>query len=195
MSTIVLSGITLGTVLPYLFNLSGVLIGDAGVNHYAEVHTTALNSYCHTVGMPIFIYVTLLWFPVIFNDNYNYKLYTDIQRLLYTTYITHYISIDYTIGAAVGVVYAVPLYYADHMIKNIFDLVQDTNDYKVQRSFNDTFNYIRVHVFVYGFSIAFAAMVFQEVFGHWLSGDPQSRLESVPNAILYAIYYSISHIF
>ena len=195
MSTIVLSGITLGTVLPYLFNLSGVLIGDAGVNHYAEVHTTALNSYCHSMGMPIFIYGTLLWFPVIFNDNYNYKLYTDIQRLLYTTYITHYISIDYTIGTAVGVVYAVPLYYAYHMIKNIFDLVQDTNDYKVQRSFNDTFNYIRVHVFVYGFSIAFAAMVFQEVFGHWLSGDPQSRLESVPNAILYAIYYSISHIF
>jgi hypothetical protein len=43
--------------------------------------------------------------------------------------------------------------------------------------------------------IAVIALTLQEVLGHWLSGDPQSRVEAIPNAILYAMYYSVSHIF
>ena len=33
----------------------------------------------------------------------------------------------------------------------------------------------------------------EEIIGHWLSTDIGSRFEAVPNAILYAIYFSASH--
>ena len=37
-------------------------------------------------------------------------------------------------------------------------------------------------------------IIFQEVIGHTIGGDDQSRLEAIPNAIVYAMHYSISHI-
>ena len=36
-------------------------------------------------------------------------------------------------------------------------------------------------------------MYLQEVFGHYIGGDAPSRVEAIPNAILYAPFYSISH--
>ena len=47
---------------------------------------------------------------------------------------------------------------------------------------------------LYGFSVATLALTIQEVFGHWLCGDPPSRIEAIPNAIWHAGYYSIWHL-
>ena len=111
MSSVIASGITAGIAIPNVLYYSGVLIGNRGVAYYAEVHTTALNSYCHTIGMPFFIYGTLLWLPMLVNTD-NYKIYLDIQQFFYSAYMTHYILIDATIGLTTSIVYAVPLYYA-----------------------------------------------------------------------------------
>ena len=55
-------------------------------------------------------------------------------------------------------------------------------------------NYNRKHLFMYGFSISFLALLFQEIVGHYYGGDELSRFEAIPNAIIYAMYFSFSHI-
>ena len=42
-----------------------------------------------------------------------------------------------------------------------------------------------------GLKTSFYALFFQEVIGHTLGGDEQSRFEAVPNAIIYAMHYVI----
>ena len=53
----------------------------------------------------------------------------------------------------------------------------------------------RYRMLIKGFLISFSALSFQEYFGHYLGGDIASRGESVPNAIMYAMYFSVYHIF
>ncbi len=38
------------------------------------------------------------------------------------------------------------------------------------------------------------SLVIQESIGHYIGGDPPSRPEAVPNAIVYACYYSVNHL-
>ena len=185
---VIVSGVSTGVVLPTILSLSGVNIGRRGIDYYAEVHTKPLNSYSHTIGMPFTIYGMLLWIPMIFNRSYTD--YKKIQQFLYIFYMTHYILIDSTIGGTVAVVYAAPVYYANLQTERIFKTI--TYDNPENKSIHD---YFRLTFLVKGLMISTAALLFQEGFGHWLSGDPMSRLEGVPNAILYAMYYSVSHLF
>ena len=46
----------------------------------------------------------------------------------------------------------------------------------------------------HGLSTSFYALFFQEIIGHTIGGDDQSRLEAIPNAIVYAMHYSVSHL-
>ena len=87
--------------------------------------------------------------------------------------------------------YAIPTYYANKKIEDTFSNVGHPNNANAR----DVFFYFRINTAVYGFMIAAISLIIQEVFGHWLSGDPLSRLEAIPNAILYAGYFSISHMF
>ena len=185
---VIVSGVSTGVILPTILSLSGVNIGGRGIDYYAEVHTKPLNSYCHTLGMPFTIYGMLLWIPMILDRSYTD--YKKIQQFLYIFYMTHYILIDYTIGGTVAAVYAVPVYYANLQTERLFKSI--TYDNPQHKSIHD---YFRLTFFVKGLMISAAALLFQEGFGHWLSGDPASRLEGVPNAILYAMYYSVSHLF
>ena len=105
-------------------------------------------------------------------------------------YMTHYISMDWKIGFITSLVYSIPLYYAERKIKNTFGFTRNKSVNVIRE-----YNYLRILVFVEGLMISVSALVFQEIIGHWLSGDPWSRAEAVPNAIMYAIYYSVSHIF
>jgi len=43
---------------------------------------------------------------------------------------------------------------------------------------------------MFGMGFSTTALVIQEVVGHKMGGDPPSRIEGIPNAILYAIYFS-----
>ena len=56
------------------------------------------------------------------------------------------------------------------------------------------YNYDNTFLFRKGLKIMTIALIFQEIFGHYLGGDPPSRMEAIPNAILYAMYYSVSHL-
>ena len=86
--------------------------------------------------------------------------------------MTHYLSIDFIIG--LGCV----IYY-----------------YPVVRLANIAYREEIKHPFIRGIIISFISLGIQEVFGHYLSGDPPSRGEAIPNAIMYAMYYSVSHLF
>ena len=165
-----LLGIITGIAIPYLLNSYGMLIGYEGVQYYAEVHTTFLNSIIHTMFMPFTTYGILLWAPRVIT--YDYNLGIKIQHFLYSAYMTHYLLINPFIGALTSILYYYPLFYAKLDYKN-----------KV------------MYPFTSGLFISTIALAIQEVFGHWLSGDPPSRIEAVPNAILYAMYYSVSHLF
>mgnify|MGYP001279228787 CR=1 FL=1 len=46
-----------------------VKVANEGVNYYGEVHTSTLNRYIHTVGMPFTIYGMTQWIPALFNLN------------------------------------------------------------------------------------------------------------------------------
>lgn len=181
-------GIYLGIFLPKLLHTNGFLIGNAGVDYYAEVHTTQLNSYCHTLGMPFTIYGILLWLPMLFK--LHWKRYIDIQKILYYMYMTHYIIMDVKIGLLIAFIYWYPLQYSIKKIEYTFQHIKN----KSIKCVNE-YGYLRLVVFIEGFMISMIALLLQEVIGHWLSGDPQSRIEAIPNAIIYAIYYSVYHIF
>ena len=80
--------------------------------------------------------------------------------------MTHYILINKYIGLLTSIYYYIPLYLSRNQLG-----------------------------FKKGILISTTALTIQELFGHWLSGDDPSRLEAIPNAIIYAIYFSVSHFF
>lgn len=169
--SILLLGISIGIFLPYILSSNDILIGIDAVNYYGEVHTSYLNSMVHTIFMPFTIYGMLLWIPKVFNLNINNSI--KLQNLLYTFYMTHYFILNYKIGLLTSLYYYIPLYYASK---------------KYLLEYN---NYVPIK----GFFISFMSLTIQEVFGHWLGGDNPSRVEAIPNAILYAMYYSVHHLF
>ena len=189
MSGVIVKGMSTGIIVPHILSLCGAAIGQSGVDYYAEIHTKPLNSYCHTIGMPFTIYGMLLWIPVLFN--LSNRQYINIQKFLYTSYMTHYIFMDYAIGGATAVVYSVPLYYARKKMNSTFLYLENNGSDK----HSTVWEYARMHLFIKGLMVSSGALILQECLGHWLSGDQASRAEAVPNAILYAMYYSISHIF
>ena len=191
MFLVTMEGVVTGIFLPFMFSLFGARVGRDGVDYYGEIHTTSLNSYCHSLGMPFVVYGIFTGLPMFFNSNYDYHHYINIQRFLHVAYTTHYLTIDWKIGALTGMVYAIPTYYANKKIEDTFSNVGHPNNANAR----DVFFYFRINTAVYGFMIAVISLIIQEVFGHWLSGDPQSRLEAIPNAIMYAAYFSISHMF
>ena len=187
----ILLSMTLGVSLLFVLPQFGVLTGKEGVDYYAEVHTTALNSYCHTIGMPFTIYGMLLWIPML--TKRSWPKYNHIQDCLYAMYMAHYICIHPRVGFLTALVYSVPLYYAKNDVRTQFGqfdyLMLDLPVEHIKG-----YDYQRLRVFVKGVCISTIALVFQELVGHWLSGDPASRIEGIPNAIMYAMYYSVSHI-
>ena len=192
------AAIITGIILPNYLYYNGFYIGESGVDYYAEVHTTKLNSVIHTIGMPFTIYGMLLWIPVVFN--LNCRSYIAIQRFLYISYMTHYVLIDWCIGLNTAVIYYIPVYYSNKLYLSEFNEEANESDqisidkkYKISKQKNH--NSIRIYLFTYGFLVSFYVLLFQEVIGHWLSGDPPSRLEAIPNAILYAMYFSVSHFY
>ena len=119
--------------------------------------------------MPFTIYGMLLWIPQVFQlNNKNSK---KLQWFLYIMYMTHYIIINNIIGFYIALVYSIPLYFA-----------------------RLTYDKIKCNYLINGICISTSALLIQEGFGHLYSGDPPSRLEAIPNAIIYAMYFSVSHL-
>ena len=146
----------------YLMKLCNMKYDIKGVEYYAEVHTTKQNVITHVVGMPFTIYGILLWIPTLLWWWTAWK----IQLGLYLLYLGHYIRIDFQNS----------LYFT---IMYIPSLILSMTNYTSG-----------LYGFLKGFSISTASLVFQEYVGHYLGNDPPSRLEAIPNAIVYAIYFS-----
>lgn len=137
-----------------------------GLYYYAEVHQKELNIAIHIIGMPWTVYGILLWLPALFQlARWNAHI---MQVCLFIGYMTHYSRVNIDDALFASIMYAPSLYGA-------------MEHYSYVAPFQS---------FTYGFIVSFVALFLQEVLGHSLSGDPQSRLEAVPNAILYAILFS-----
>jgi len=160
-------GIFVGPTLNYI----GMGTGLDAVNYYGEVHLSKWNSLMHTVGMPFTTYGFAVSFPALFNLPNNQAKY--VQKCLLTLYFIHYLTFDPLIAIVMFFFYSFPLYFA-------------------MQTYVWTDN--KKELITYGLKTSFYALFFQEVIGHTIGGDDQSRLEAIPNAIAYAMHYSVSHI-
>ena len=157
-----------GLLIPFFLKTMGMSIGKKGVLYYSEVHKKKFNSIIHTLFMPITVYGGLLWIPALLNMEREKA--QKLQLRLYIMFMTHYITINYKIAILTSILYRIPL-------------VLSYKYYNKESSFKK------------GIITMTKALLVQEWIGHYLSGDPPSRIEAIPNAILYSIYYSISHFF
>lgn len=155
---------------PFLSGI-GMLSGQEAIDYYAEVHQSKWNSLMHTVGMPFTFYGIACWFPALFRlSNANKNV---MQECILTILFTHYMIIDFFRGFLCLLVYAYPACLALERTK---------------------YTLTDWDLFKHGFMISFCSLVFQEIVGHWLGGDDPSRLEGVPNAIFYSVFYSTHHL-
>jgi hypothetical protein len=145
-------------------------VGKEGCEYYGEVHKSKFNCYMHTLGMPFTIYGITQWLPTLFL--LSPKHCVKFIRNLFFLYLTHYLSVDWKVAALYSIIYAPVV---------IISSMQHYYGRPEQR-------------FMRGLFISTAALVFQEGLGHWWGGDKPSRLEAVPNAILYAKFFSLQHL-
>jgi hypothetical protein len=175
-----------------------MLVDMQGVNYYGEAHLTRWNAYMHTLGMPFTIYGMLLWIPALFRLNESQA--HQLQYALYFIYGGHYMVVDRFIGLLYYLFYyqVVKMGQQQYKIKYITNkknYENKTNHNQLSILRNNLNKSIYLPIFIEGFLISFLALTFQEVAGHYYGGDIPSRFEAIPNAILYAMFFSVSHIF
>ena len=162
-----------------------VLTGINGVNYYAEAHLSIWNSWIHTFCMPFTVYGMLYWIVSLFTLNNNIRKY--FIWFLYFLYGGHYLRISFY-----GALFYYLMYYnvVIYSIKNIY------NDHLLYiHKYNYNNLYIKLLLIIKGLKISFISLLIQEIIGHTIGNDIQSRPEGVINAILYAMYYSSNHFF
>lgn len=162
-SAIALFGYNLDHILDYC----NVYSNQKGVDYYAEVHTTRQNIFVHVVCMPFTIYGMLYWIPALFFCNATEALY--VQFALYLFYLAHYVKINHVTSFYFTLMYIPGVFLSMHRYTGGFD------------------------DFVFGISMSAGVLGLQEYAGHFLGGDPPSRVEGVLNAIFYAMYFSAEH--
>jgi hypothetical protein len=164
--------LTIGSLLVTpVFNLVNFTNGQAGLDYYGEVHLSSWNSWVHTIGMPFTFYGISCWFPALFG--LSNKGMNRMQKYVWYLLFMHYIYIDILRGLFCALFYIVPMI-------NAHDTVE--------------FSKSRWDLIKHGLIYSVVALVCQEYFGHYLGGDDPSRPEAVPNAIVYATYYSTYHL-
>ena len=161
-----------GLTLTPLLEPHNILVGGPGVDYYAEVHQMKWNSIMHTIGMPFTIYGFLISAPALLNLSPPNAI--RLQQSAYIFYATHYFMISPKISIVFCAYYGVPWVFAI-------------------RRYNH--NPMKSSLIKSGLITSFIALLFQEVVGHYMGGDNPSRLEGIPNAMLYALYYSVCHWF
>jgi uncharacterized membrane protein YGL010W len=166
-----LISVFLGSNMDYFMKKANILTLQEGVDHYEEAHYSKWNCYMHTIGMPFTVYGLALFLPALFKLTYKKAIIFRTSVLLF--YLAHYVYIDLYIGFLTYILFSLAAIRANYT-------------YNEKR---------RYWMLMKGFLISFSALSFQEYFGHYLGGDIASRAESVPNAIMYAMYFSVYHIF
>ena len=193
--------------LPVLSTLLGIIshnyirnymiTGIDGVDYYGEAHLTRWNAWMHTIGMPFTIYGMVLWIPSLLRLNPN--LASRLMMAMYFFYGGHYLRINIFMTAIYFLMYYLPLvwgikYYSNTYNHNIVGNKKkndDVNTLTLVKRRNKTLNSLLIR----GLGISTTALLFQEIAGHYYGGDIPSRWEAIPNAILYAKYFSVHHLF
>jgi hypothetical protein len=163
-----------GLLVTPTLNMFGVMSGQSAVDYYGEIHLSTWNSLIHTAFMPFTYMGVNLAVPAFFNLASSDTLL--LQVYIFGIYVVHYMTINPFIGFFVGMWYTYPVLKA-------YDIYESTPK-KVRRN-----------LVWKGLALTFGALAIQEIFGHWISGDDPSRSEGVINAMLYAKYYSVAHLF
>ncbi len=171
-TAIFIFGSFLGFLTQPIFNILGIYTGVKAIDYYGEVHQSKWNSLIHTLGMPFTYYGLLIFVPgILCLNKKNTRL---LQLFFYPYFISYYLTLDIFVGCVVALCYLPSQIAAMNYHRYSFNRIVTT---------------------MYGFMVAFIALSIQEIFGHWLGGDPPSRIEAIPNAIWHAGFYSIWHIF
>ena len=146
---------------------------QAGVDYYGEVHRSGWNCLIHTLFMPLTMMGMFLWIPALFKmtPHRAFQLRKEVSFI----YIGHYLRIRLVPTMFVIGLYSMPYAYSH---------IWYTRWY-----------YYKEPIFLRGFLLSFAALFIQEVIGHYIGGDDPSRIEGIPNAIVYAPYFSVSHFY
>jgi len=118
---------------------------------------------------------------------------------MYFTYGGHYLRINLFIAIVYFIFYYFPLKqgirdYSLTYSGNVDSIKKkrdDVNSTTLVKREKQTYNKLLLQ----GLGISTAALVFQEIAGHWYGGDILSRWEAIPNAIVYAKYFSLHHLF
>lgn len=178
-----------GLYFNHIQNLIGMKSGWEAIDYYTEVHLSFWNSIIHTFFMPWTMFGIFVWLPAVFvGDKYivedvwdSYELRwkqnivpydIEMRNTIICFFLGIYLNLSPKITLAVMLWYFLP-YSASMWF------------YRSQTPFYN---------FVFGFSVMVIALGIQEYFGHYLCGDDTSRIEAIPNAILYAPFYSVSHL-
>lgn len=172
---IIFSGLLIGLFLHIILDLFNIPSLQKGVDFYAEVHQSFWNALIHTFFMLGTMFGMFLWVPALLNcDPNTAKKYRNFTCLIY---IGHYIQISLFTSFFVCAWYYKVYKYSE----NVY-----ASNYKTKKS-----------NFVYGLLFSIISLFIQETLGHYIGGDPASRLTFWPilNAVLYAPYFSVDHLF
>jgi hypothetical protein len=176
-------------------------IGDEAIDYYAEAHLYKWNAVIHTIGMPF----TACGLIQLASGVLNLRRETAKQFSLaiYLLYGGHYALLFPTKPViAYYALYSIPLYLAfksyDKLCKSTLERRGNSNQMNtsltttITSSFSNWFN---LHLIYNALTICIPSLICQEAIGHYFGGDIPSRSEGVLNAIVYAMYFSVSHLF
>ncbi len=145
-----------------------------GVIYYSEVHTSFWNSCIHTIFMPFTMFGFFVSIPAVMRLNYVRTI--NIRLICMLFYFGLYSRISVLIGIIFMIYYSIPLYFSS---LHFYGLQFSSSKKKV----------------LIGLFTSTLALIIQEIIGHYVGGDKASRLEGIFNAMIYAPYYSVSHLF
>lgn len=184
----------LGYNFNYIQQIFGMRNLSDGVQYYGEVHHSYWNSVVHTLFMPFTMLGMYLWVPALFNLNESKSLILKWRVMLLYIGLYSRISIFNTI--AIIAVYYFPYVYSTVVYNDLYKygffnlLLVDEYYLQNKKIINNGKKCL-----LFGIAISFTSLFIQETIGHYLGGDEPSRIEAVPNAVLYAVFYSVSHLF
>ena len=158
-------------LLPLFQNYIGMASLQDGIDYYSEVHTNMWTHIIHTLYMPWLAYGCFCIFSGLFCHT-GVEAIQGIHVIL-CFYIGHYTLICPIYAILIYILYSYPALYAAARFHR--------------------FSPYNSEIVSEGALIVIGALVMQEYGGHYLSGDPPSRLEAIPNAILYAPYYTVNY--
>ena len=160
----------LGYNFHYIQDIIGMRNQWDGISYYAEVHRSKWNSVIHTLFMPYTILGFYISIPAILGLSPDTALIFKLYVM--TFYFGLYSQISLNVAILCCVMYYLPFILSTRLY---FELQS------------------RIWRILIGLLVSTTSLAIQEYVGHYLGGDNPSRTVAVPNAIFYAMFFSIVH--